>query len=120
MDFRLVEGRYKSFSTLDWRDIPPFSVITGANGSGKTQLLELIARSAGVFVPPPGAYNARGLSQDSFDAKVVCSQRLDAQNTVMLRSHWDVSDAYASVQQVHEMAADAWNARIVADDPAVA
>jgi energy-coupling factor transporter ATP-binding protein EcfA2 len=120
MDIRLVEGRYKSISTLDWRDIPKFAVITGANGSGKTQLLELIARSASVFTPPPGAYNVRGLNQESFDAKVVCSERLDAQNTVMLRSHWDVSEAYASVQQVHELATEAWNARIVQDDPAVA
>jgi predicted ATPase len=118
VDIRLIEGRYKSISTLDWRGIPKFALITGANGSGKTQLLELIARSASVFPSPPGAYNPRGLGQETFDAKVVCSERLDAQNTVMLRSHWDVSDAHASVQQVHEMATEAWNAGRVPDGPA--
>src|ERR1700722_1252938 len=34
---------YKSIDHLIWEDIPPFSVVTGLNGSGKTQLLELLA-----------------------------------------------------------------------------
>lgn len=38
-----IEGRYKSISNLEWLNIPPFSVITGVNGSGKSQLLEVIA-----------------------------------------------------------------------------
>ncbi|MBF6025112.1 AAA family ATPase [Lysobacter niastensis] len=34
---------FKSISSLSWEDIPPFAVLTGPNGSGKTQLLELLA-----------------------------------------------------------------------------
>jgi len=34
--------RYKSIDTLEWENIPPFAILTGLNGSGKTQLLELI------------------------------------------------------------------------------
>jgi len=42
MDIKLKQGKYKSISSLEWRDIPDFVVVTGKNGSGKTQLLELI------------------------------------------------------------------------------
>jgi hypothetical protein len=34
---------YKSIGDLSWLDIPCFAVLTGLNGSGKTQLLELLA-----------------------------------------------------------------------------
>jgi energy-coupling factor transporter ATP-binding protein EcfA2 len=36
-------GGYKSISSLVWSDIPGFAVLTGRNGSGKTQLLEVLA-----------------------------------------------------------------------------
>ncbi len=36
-------GRYKSIENLSWRDIPGLAILTGKNGSGKTQLLELLA-----------------------------------------------------------------------------
>jgi len=39
-----IEGRYRSISDLEWLNVPPFAVITGVNGSGKSQLLEVIAR----------------------------------------------------------------------------
>jgi predicted ATPase len=34
---------YKSIDRITWRDIPPFAVLTGVNGSGKTQLLQTLA-----------------------------------------------------------------------------
>lgn len=34
---------YKSISNLRWQDIPDFSILTGRNGSGKTQLLEILS-----------------------------------------------------------------------------
>jgi energy-coupling factor transporter ATP-binding protein EcfA2 len=37
------QGRYKSIERLTWANIPPFAVLTGINGSGKSQLLELLA-----------------------------------------------------------------------------
>lgn len=38
-----LDQRYKSLQEgFEWNDIPPFAVITGINGVGKTQLLEVI------------------------------------------------------------------------------
>lgn len=38
-----LTSRYKSLQEgFEWNDIPPFAVITGVNGVGKTQLLEVI------------------------------------------------------------------------------
>lgn len=34
---------YKSIRSMSWHDIPNFAIITGRNGSGKTQLLEALA-----------------------------------------------------------------------------
>ncbi len=42
MNFELTQGKYKSITNLKWNNIPELVVITGRNGSGKTQLLELI------------------------------------------------------------------------------
>jgi len=42
MDIELINGNYKSIKSLKWIDIPDFVVVTGKNGSGKTQLLEFI------------------------------------------------------------------------------
>jgi predicted ATPase len=35
--------RYKSIQQLSWEGIPPFAILTGRNGSGKSQLLEFLA-----------------------------------------------------------------------------
>lgn len=43
--FNIPAGRsYKSLTRIEWRDVTPFSVLTGRNGTGKTQLLEFLAR----------------------------------------------------------------------------
>lgn len=47
VNFRLTQGNYLSLSApFEWCDIPPFAVLTGPNGSGKTQLLNLICQTA--------------------------------------------------------------------------
>lgn len=62
-----VEGRYGSLTDFEWPDVPPFAVITGVNGTGKSQLLEIIARSHGVslgndvYVGPESEMPARCL-----------------------------------------------------------
>ena len=35
-------GKYKSVTTFTWADVPSLAIITGPNGTGKSQLLELI------------------------------------------------------------------------------
>lgn len=47
MDLELTKGSYKSIKSLKWANIPNFAVVTGRNGSGKTQLLELIHHELG-------------------------------------------------------------------------
>lgn len=42
MNIKITSGEYKSIKQFEWLNIPPLSVITGINGTGKTQLLELI------------------------------------------------------------------------------
>jgi predicted ATPase len=46
-----IEGQYGSISDLEWLNVPPFAVITGVNGTGKSQLLEIIARTYGAWHP---------------------------------------------------------------------
>ena len=41
MDIKFTE-KYKSITNFEWLNIPRFSVITGSNGTGKSQLLKLI------------------------------------------------------------------------------
>lgn len=36
------EGEYKSIKNFKWNNIPSLAILTGLNGSGKSQLLELI------------------------------------------------------------------------------
>ena len=43
LEITLPAGQFfKSLTSFKWADIPPFAVITGRNGVGKTQLLELL------------------------------------------------------------------------------
>lgn len=110
MDIRLVEGRHKSITSLDWKNIPHLAVITGANGAGKTQLLELIAASAGVRTPEPGD-NRRHDENTTIKVKVDGTETLNRGNTVFLRSYWNINDPSASIEQIFEQAKDAWNER---------
>ncbi len=41
MDIKF-RGKYKSITDFEWLNIPQFSIITGSNGTGKSQLLKLI------------------------------------------------------------------------------
>ena len=39
----LAKGKtFKSLASLTWSDVPPLAILTGRNGTGKTQLLELM------------------------------------------------------------------------------
>jgi ABC-type molybdenum transport system ATPase subunit/photorepair protein PhrA len=69
---------YKSIKTLDWTNIPPLSIITGKNGSGKTQLLELLAYHFTGTGPPQGlmevSVNIEGLNLDADEIGFVPSK----------------------------------------------
>lgn len=45
-------NRYKSIDDLVWNDIPGFSLLTGRNGAGKSQLLEVLAYHFSGAIPP--------------------------------------------------------------------
>jgi predicted ATPase len=44
---------YKSIQKIAWQDIPPFAVLTGVNGSGKTQFLQALALRLTYPTPNP-------------------------------------------------------------------
>jgi hypothetical protein len=46
-----IEGEYGSISGIHWSDVPPFAVISGVNGAGKTQLLEVLAATYQAWHP---------------------------------------------------------------------
>ena len=46
-----TDGTYKSIGAMEWNDIPPFAVLTGANGVGKSHLLEFLAHKLMDTVP---------------------------------------------------------------------
>ncbi|KOP23281.1 hypothetical protein AMR41_26935 [Hapalosiphon sp. MRB220] len=59
MKFLLNTGRYKGFSAFfEWDNIPDFAVLTGENGAGKTQLLEMIYKT---IQQPTNAMSINGL-----------------------------------------------------------
>ena len=45
MNTKLI-GKYYSLEGFEWEDIPKFAIITGKNGVGKSQFLDLILNTA--------------------------------------------------------------------------
>lgn len=65
-------GSYKSISNIEWKNIPGFAILTGRNGSGKTQILELMAYhfsgaqyEPGTDKPLPVIVNTTGSAYDA-------------------------------------------------------
>src|SRR5689334_23353981 len=78
VNLEISSGRYKSLKAgLKWPGIPRLAVVTGLNGSGKTQLLELIALAHGVRVMKEGITSLRDDPIDSADFRANCHVTLD-------------------------------------------
>jgi ABC-type dipeptide/oligopeptide/nickel transport system ATPase component len=77
---------YKSLDHLVWDNIPSFAVLTGLNGSGKTQLLELVAYKLGQIEHPEGI----DLSKVRLE---VTGDQFELGSVVYIPKHWGFSGA---------------------------
>lgn len=102
-------GKYKSILNVDWQGIPMLAVITGANGSGKTQLLELIARRANAQLP--GISRDQQATLQMIEGFLQCSIPLHPNNTVMLGSNWELGQTSASLMEFRDLAAEAFSSQ---------
>lgn len=102
MDFKLTKGKYKSIDSLDWANIPELSVITGKNGSGKTQLLELINWH---FSP---AQNKRNQNPDHpfYGVETQCSINLTPNEVVYIPNIWQIPNLGAVNATSHKSVID--------------
>lgn len=82
MDIKF-NGKYKSINSFEWTNIPKFVIITGPNGTGKSQLLELIHQT---FVPPRNA-NANA------NAKVsIINASFKPSEITFLKGEWQIQN----------------------------
>lgn len=81
-------GRYKSIQNLVWDNVPSLAIITGANGSGKTQLLDLLAyKLTGTHHPQNYDLNQMQVS--------VAPEAFGPESVLYLPSAWDMNSAPA-------------------------
>lgn len=94
--------KYKSIDSLVWENIPPFAVITGLNGSGKTQLLEVLAYKLTGTTPHGGDLSGLQLS--------VTGDSFGAESVAYLPSRWEVTPAaHVGIPQMQHARDQLWN-----------
>ncbi len=76
---------YKSIRHVIWNDIPPFAVLTGRNGTGKTQFLEALAHKIAGSSPHDSLLDSMKLE---IKGAVVHSS-----DVVYIPSNWGIGDA---------------------------
>jgi predicted ATPase len=81
-----AEARYKSIQSLAWDDVPPFAILTGVNGSGKTHLLELLAYKL------TGTMHPQGLDLSQIQV-TVAPEVFGPESILFLPSAWDMQSA---------------------------
>src|ERR1700722_12802620 len=86
---------YKSIDALVWENIPTFAVLTGVNGSGKTQLLELLAYKLSNTTPPAHIEVAA--------TKVVASEAFGASTVVYIPGTNVLSQANVGIEQIRRV-----------------
>lgn len=94
--------RYKSIDSLVWEKVPPFAVITGLNGSGKTQLLEVLAYKLTGTTPPGVSLSGLQLS--------VTGDTFGAESVAYLPSRWEVTPAaHVGIPQMQQVRDQLWS-----------
>lgn len=111
MDIRLVTGTYKSIAEFEWLNIPMFAVITGPNGSGKTNLLELIALSLDFKLPKEGMGSNHGAEPEPLKATVEITPPLSNRDIIFLNSRWTINDYSSTLTLINEKAHAVWKGR---------
>lgn len=77
---------YKSISSIVWDEIPPLAILTGLNGSGKTQLLELLAYKLSNTKHP----DVGDLSEVYLE---IIGDSFEADSVAFLPSRWEITGA---------------------------
>lgn len=91
MNFKLTSGSYKSIKHLNWENIPDFVVLTGKNGSGKTQLLELMNFKFALNAKQKEALTST--IKDPFYKVIVTSDySISEAEAVYLPANWNLGD----------------------------
>lgn len=95
-------SKYKSIENLVWENVPPFAVITGLNGSGKTQLLEVLAyKLAGVTLH---GKNLSGLQL------AITGDSFGPESVAYLPSRWEFTPAaHVGIPQMQQARDQLWN-----------
>ena len=72
-------GKYKSITPFEWLNIPKFVVITGPNGTGKSQLLELI-------------YNTIINKQGTTERLQIVNEDIKPNEVIFLKGEWHLEN----------------------------
>lgn len=84
------DGKYKSITAFNWENIPDFAVITGINGTGKSQLLELIHHTIfdNPYIP---------------ERVVITGKKIERHEVTFLRGEWQLQGTgQMSVINIHQ------------------
>lgn len=90
-----LNGKYMSLQNLVWRDIPDFAIVTGLNGAGKSQLLNLIYQKV------TNQWNNRfGQIIPSVSIDI---NEIEAEEVVLLQGQWVLNDLQSvGLQEVQQ------------------
>lgn len=87
---------FKSIKNLSWEDIPPFAVVTGRNGAGKSQLLEFLA----LRLTNAARYQSPDAQKVHFSLTGI---NLQPDEVVFVPSHWSLGGVQSvSLAQLRE------------------
>jgi len=86
MDIKFT-GKYKSLEAFEWLNIPSFVVLTGPNGTGKSQLLELINKT---IIEPFD--NLSGVQQNKAPELKIIGKDVKPYELTYLKGEWQIDN----------------------------